>query len=421
MPSDHWKHPPKHWHPETKAAHAGFNPFYSMGAVRPPIFTCSTFATENAEKLESMFLRAYGFEPSLQPDEEWPIYTRVSNPNFIMLCDRFEHLELGVDNCRATYFPSGLSAIFCTVLGLCKPGDTLIFGYPVYGGTDHQFRHVLPEKLGLNVIPVNAVNLNEVEDALQKHGSSTKIVFIETPANPSLSMVDIKAVADLTHKYSGGALVVDNTFMSPILQHPFLFDADIIVYSGTKSIGGHSDLIAGFVVDKDLVRAGQINGIRVTTGPTPSAFDAWLLYRSLDTLALRVKRAQENARIVADFLKNHPKVERVVYPDLLTPGSEQRAIYEKQCEGPGAMITFDPIGNKETSYTILNNLGVFSLAVSLGGVESLAENPWFHTHTDVTEEDKRKSGFKPHTIRLSVGIEHPEDLCDDLEQALAKV
>jgi len=421
MGKSNWKKPPKEWKAKTRAAHVGYDPFLSMGAVRPPIFAVSTFATEDAEKLEHMFRRSYGFEPPLSPDEEWPIYTRVSNPNFIMLCDRIQCLEQGTEDPTAVYFPSGLSAIFTTVLTLCKPGETLIFGYPVYGGTDHLLRHLVPERLGINVVPVDATDLNQVEDALKKHADTVKMLFIETPANPSLAMVDIQKVADLTHQNSDGLLVVDNTFMSPILQHPFMHGTDIVVYSGTKSIGGHSDLIAGFVIDKDRKRAFKTQSVRISTGPTPSAFDAWLLFRSLDTLEERVLKAQSNAKIIAQFLKGHKKTERVIYPDFYDKKSSEWEIFQKQCKGPGSMITFDPKGGKKEAYTILNSLHIFGLAVSLGGVESLAESPWFHTHMDVSDEDKRKSRFNPQTVRLSIGIEDADDLCKDLEQALAKI
>lgn len=418
MLRDHWKHPPAKWASKTKATRAGYDPFLSMGAVRPPIFACSTFATEDAEKLEHMFKRAYGQEPELPPDEEWPIYTRVSNPNFLMLDDRLQCLERGAEEARVVYFPSGLSAIFTTVLALCGPGDVLIFGYPVYGGTDHQFRHVVPDKLGVRTVPVNAADTGEFEKAVERHADRLRVVFIETPANPSLAQVDIAEVTRLTHTLSAAAVVVDNTFMSPILQHPLSHGADIVLYSGTKSIGGHSDLVSGFTIDRDPVRASMVNACRVTTGPTPSAFDAWLLYRSLDTLEVRVLQCQENARTVAGFLSRHPKVKRVIYPELFDRQSDQWRIYAKQCEGPGSMISFDPVGGKAESYKVLNSLRLFSLAVSLGGVESLAENPWFHTHSDVSEEDKRRSGFCPQTIRLSIGLEDANDLCEDLDRAL---
>ncbi|NOZ60675.1 MAG: PLP-dependent transferase [Calditrichaeota bacterium] len=421
MGKSNWKQPPQNWKARTRAAHIGYDPFLSMGAVRPPIFSVSTFSAETSKKLEHMFRRAYGFDAPMAPEDEWPIYTRVSNPNFIMLCDRLQCLELGAPNAQAIYFPSGLSAIFTAALTVCNPGDTLIFGYPVYGGTDHMFRHVLPQKLGLNVVPVDATDLNKVEDALKKYGKKTSMVFIETPANPSLAMVDIQEIADLTHNFSDGILGVDNTFMSPILQHPFRQGADVVIYSGTKSLGGHSDLIAGFVVDREEKRARKIQSMRSATGPTPSAFDAWLLYRSLDTLEVRVLGAQENAKKVAKFLNNHPKVDRIIYPDFYDKNSPEYKIYQKQCEGPGSMITFDPKGGKDEAYKILDNLRIFGLAVSLGGVESLAESPWFHTHLDVSDEDKRKSNFFPQTIRLSIGLEDADDLCDDLDQALSKI
>lgn len=414
-----WKKPPKLWRLKTKASHVGFDPFLSMGTVRPPIYTSSTFAVEDAEKLEHMFRRAYGKEPELSPEDEWPIYTRVSNPNFIMLDDKLQYIEYGAENARVVYFPSGLSAIFTTIMALCKPGDTLLFSYPVYGGTDHQIRNILPAKLGIKTREINACDLSLAEQVIKEEAKNLQVVFIETPANPTLAMIDIEQIAELTHQYSDAVLIVDNTFMSPILQHPFKHNADIIIYSGTKSIGGHSDLISGFVIDKDIKRASLINSTRVITGPTPSVFDAWLLLRSLDTLEIRIKQMQENAAKVARFLLSHPKVEHVIYPDLFDKNSEQWRIYRKQCDGPGSMITFDPVGNKENSYTVLNNLEIFYLAVSLGGVESLAENPWYHTHSDVSEESKAKAGMKPQSIRLSIGLEDADDLCDDLNYALS--
>ena len=416
-----WNKPPENWRSRTKAAKTGYNPFYSMGAVRPPIFACSTFAAENAETLEHMFKRAYGFEPALPKNEEYPIYTRVSNPNFLMLEDRLKYVELGADDACVTYFPSGLSAIFSTILTICNPGDSIIFGYPVYGGTHHQLTHIVPQKLGVKVIPVDATNIENVASVLNENKDTIKIVFIETPANPSLAMIDIEEVAKLTHQYNEALLIVDNTFMTPILQHPFRHNADIIVHSGTKYIGGHSDLISGFVFDKTNTIGPLINGVKVITGATSSVFDAWLILRSLDTLEIRVKQAQENAKKVAHFLKDHPKVDKVIYPDLFKAGSREYDVYQKQCEGPGSMITFDPKGGKVESYKILDNLEVFSLAVSLGGVESLAENPWFHTHSDVSENEKKMSGFNPQSIRLSIGLEDTDDLIDDLKNALNKI
>ena len=421
MRQENWKNPPKSWSNKTKAAHAGYDLFFRLGAVRPPIFASSTFATESAEKLEHMFNRAHGHEASVHPNEEWPIYTRVSNPNFSILDARLQYYELGAENARGVYFPSGLSAIFTTVFALCNPGDVLLYSAPLYGGTEYQFRVILPQKMNVNTIQVNATDLNDVERLLKLHGAKVKVVFLETPANPSLAMLDIEAVASLAHANSNAVVVVDNTFMSPILQHPFKHSADIVLYSGTKSLGGHSDLISGFIIDKSPERAELINSFRVETGPTPSAFDAWLLYRSLDTLEVRVLESQSNAKKVAAFLHTHPKVKHVTYPELFDKNSDDWKIYTKQCDGPGSMIAFDPIGGKEESYTILNNLNIFTLAVSLGGVESLAENPWFHTHSDVSDENKRQAGFNPETIRLSIGMEDADDLCADLDEALKEI
>ncbi|MBS1261714.1 MAG: L-methionine gamma-lyase [Calditrichaeota bacterium] len=456
------------WNPHTKAAVAGYNPLACAGSVRPPIFPSSTYATPTARFLEILFNRAYGlYDEEGGPDRadddaylerfeyfegDWPVYTRVSNPTVMTLVERMRHLELtpdGIDpaELHVEYFPSGLSAIFSTIIGLIHeqgPADqasgrhapprrnVLLYGSPVYGGTHHMFNSLLQNDSVLHVDHFKASDPATLDAKLDEYADRIAGVFVETPANPTLAMVDIEAVARGIRERTGGpdggraALIVDNTFMSPIFQHPLRHGADVVVYSGTKSLGGHSDLVAGFVVDTDRARGKRISDVRVMAGGSTSAFDAWLMLRSLDTLELRVKQQQASAEMIAERLVQHPAVDHVIYPKFVTDPN-QHAVFERQCGGnPGAMITFEPklapeLESKRVPFEILDRLSLWKLAVSLGGVESLAENPWYHTHADMSAADKQEIDLAPRTLRLSVGVEPAEDLWRDLDRALTHV
>ncbi len=249
------------------------------------------------------------------------------------------------------------------------------------------------------------------------------MIFIETPANPTNDLVDIAHCAELAEKYSNGrkvAVAVDNTFLGPLFQHPMKFGADLVIYSATKFIGGHSDLIAGAVVGSDEL-VSQILETRTFLGTASGPWTGWLLLRSLETLKLRMTSQMKNARYVADFLADHPKVDQVHYLGHISEENPQYEVYRRQCVAPGAMVAFEIRGGEAEAFRFLNSLQLIHLAVSLGGTESLAEHPATMTHSDIPAEQQPRMGITPALIRLSIGVEHYEDLIADLDQALAAV
>jgi methionine-gamma-lyase len=306
---------------------------------------------------------------------------------------------------------------------LLKPGDVVIYSAPVYGGTEHLFDAILP-KFGINFEPVYSPDVDEYEKLLEYHRGRVAMIFIETPTNPTIVHTDIRAVAELLEKYRRGGekirMAVDNTFLGPIFQNPLPLGADLVVYSATKFIGGHSDLIGGFVLGtkKDI---GAIKSYRSVLGATTDPFCCWLISRSLETVDLRMRKCAENAALIAEFLARHPKIEKVVFPTILRENDPQFRIYSKQCKGPGALISFYIKGGKEEAFAMLNNVEICKLAVSLGGTETLIQHPRRMTHADVSDDMCAKVGLTDSMIRISVGIENPNDLIKDLSDALNKV
>jgi methionine-gamma-lyase len=311
-------------------------------------------------------------------------------------------------------------------LALLDPGDVILHSDPVYGGTDYLLKHILP-RFGVRTIGFMAGRgHSEVEEIasdpqIAKH---LKMIYIETPANPTNALVDIEECARIAQRCSTEErrvlTAVDNTFLGPLWQHPLKLGADLALYSATKFIGGHSDLIAGVCLGRREV-VDQVRTMRTIMGTMPDAWTGWLLMRSLETLKVRMTAQMKNARIVADYLADHPKVERVHYLGHLQENDPQHAIYHKQCSAPGAVISFEVIGGEEQAFRFLNALRLVKLAVSLGGTESLAEHPASMTHSDVEPAERAEMGISEQLVRLSVGIEHSDDLLADLEQALEAV
>jgi len=295
---------------------------------------------------------------------------------------------------------------------------------PVYGGTDYLLYHILPQ-WGVRAAGFKAsdgtAGLERAFEELGDDAAKVAVIHIETPANPTNGLVDIAAAAKLARQHSRGdrpvRVVVDNTFLGPLWQHPLEHGADAVIYSATKFIGGHSDVIAGAVLGSDAVLE-PIRTHRTILGTMCGPWTAWLLMRSLETLKLRMTSAMKNARYVADFLADHPKVRKVHYLGHLQEGDPQYEIYQRQCLGPGSMISFEVVGGEAEAFRMLNALELVKLAVSLGGTESLAEHPGTMTHSDIAVEDQLAMGITPALIRLSVGVEHPEDTIADLAQAL---
>jgi methionine-gamma-lyase len=409
--------------PESLMMSFGYEPRWSEGAVKPPVFQTSTFVFSSAEEGKAFFEVAYGLRQRGPTEEPGLIYSRLNNPGLEILQDRLTVWD-GAE--AAAVFESGMSAITTTLLTFLRPGDVVVFPEPVYGGTEYLFHRILPE-FGIEAVPLLA---SEGEAGLQRaldqgdRRSRLRMIYVETPANPTNVLVDIEACARLAR--AGGrpdrpALVaVDNTFLGPLFQRPLEQGADLVLYSLTKYVGGHSDLIAGACLGRESL-LDEVKATRTIFGTMAGPWTCWLLLRSLETLKLRMTSQMKNARYVANFLADHPKVERVHYLGHLEEGSPQYAIYRKQCLAPGAMISFEVTGGEAEAFRLLNALKLVKLAVSLGGTESLAEHPASMTHSDVGPESQARMGITPALVRLSVGVEHPEDLIADLQQALSRV
>lgn len=406
--------------PQTLIFSKGYDPQLSEGAAIPPVFRTSTFIFKTAEQGKRAFEIAYGLSPAQAGEIPALIYTRVNNPNSEMVEDKVTAWD-GMET--AALFSSGMGAISNTCLTLLRPGDTLIFSDPVYGGTEFFFRHILPQ-FNVRTIPFPAGSPQQVMDDLVRQNPSVKVIYIESPANPTIQLTDISAARAVADRHSNSAspihVLVDNTLLGPIFCHPRQFGADIVLYSATKFIGGHSDLVAGLALgSKELI--SRIKTTRTVLGSNSDPDTAWLILRSLSTLQIRMEKQQENARLMVEYLRRHPKVERVAFPGLPEMGGYQVELFHRICCGTGSLISFLVKGGEAEAFRLLNGVRELKLAVSLGGVETLIEHPSSMTHSDMTAEEKASAGITENMIRVSVGLEDIEDLIDDLEQAFEAV
>lgn len=407
-------------HPESLMMSYGYDPKLSEGAVKCPIFQTSTFVFNSAEEGKAFFEISYGLREQLPNEKLGLIYSRLNNPDLEILENR---LCLWDKAESSAVFESGMSAITTTMLEFLKPGDLLVHSNPVYGGTDHFINHFLPE-YNIEVMGFgHGDERTNLESMIENSALKGKLsmIYIETPANPTNEIIDIEACVALAKKYSTEEkkviVVVDNTYMGPLWQHPLELGADIVVYSATKYIGGHSDVIAGAVLgNSDLI--SRVKTLRTFLGNMAGPYTGWLLMRSLETLKIRMDKQCENAQKVAQFLKNEPKVEKVYYLGLINKGDRDYELSRKQCSSPGAMVSFDIKGGEKEAFKFLNNLNLIKLAVSLGGTESLAEHPASMTHAGIEKDHQLEMGIKPNLVRLSIGVENYEDLIEDLKQAL---
>jgi methionine-gamma-lyase len=409
--------------PESLMMGYGYRPEWSEGAIKCPIFQTSTFAFKSAEEGKAFFELAYGLREKEPGEGLGLIYSRLNNPDLEVLEDR---LTLWDEAEAAAVHASGMAAIATTAFTFLRPGDILLHSEPLYGGTEHLFTKVLPQ-FGIEVVgfPAGPAGPAAAEEALNDASLAERVgmIFIETPANPTNDLVDIAHCSDLAARCCGKkkpVVVVDNTFLGPLFQHPLKFGADLVVYSATKFIGGHSDVIAGAVLGSEEL-VGKILETRTFLGTATGPWTGWLLLRSLETLKLRMTSQMKNARYVADFLADHAKVDRVSYIGHLTEDDPQFELYRRQCLAPGAMVAFQVRGGEREAFRFLNALQLVHLAVSLGGTESLAEHPATMTHSDIPADVQPRMGITPALVRLSIGVEHYEDLVADLEQALAVV
>ena len=410
--------------PDSLVIGYGYDPHMSEGSIKPPIFMTSTFAFKSAADGEALFQAMAGKTPPGEAPREDLIYTRFNNPNMDVLEDRLTLFDGGE---AALVFSSGMGAITTTLLATTAPGGSVLHTSPLYGASEVFIRSMLPQ-YGIHAQEVDAwaseEQLLEAARAAAKHGP-LQVIYTESPANPTNALVDIAAcrrVADTIEAETGHRpiLMCDNTMMGPVGHAPLEHGADLVLYSLTKYVGGHSDLIAGGAVGRQEV-IDRIRRMRNFLGTNLDAHSSWLLTRSLETVQLRMAKAFENARACAEFLREHPKVGTVMYPGFLKEGTAQREIYDRQCKAAGSTFSFDVLGGKAAAFRLLDNLQLIKLAVSLGGTESLICHPGSTTHSGVPEEVRERIGFTDGLVRLSVGIENADDLLADLAQALAAV
>lgn len=409
--------------PESLMMSYGYKPELSEGAVKCPIFQTSTFSFKSAEEGKAFFEVAYGKREKLPNEELGLIYSRINNPDLEILENR---LCLWDESEDCAIFESGMSAITTVLLEFLKPGDLILHSTPLYGGTEHFIHHFLPS-IGVNTLGFKpGQERKEVIDLIEKSGKADrlKLIYIETPANPTNDLIDIECCKNVADKYSNAdnrvLTTVDNTYMGPLWQHPLKLGADLVMYSATKYIGGHSDIIAGAVLgNKELM--GRVKTLRTFLGNMAGPWTGWLLMRSLETLKIRMEQQQANAKKVAEYLNNHVKVKKVNYLGLIKENTTEYDIYKRQYSGSGAMMSFEIKGGEKQAFTFLNNLKLIKLAVSLGSTESLAEHPKTMTHSGAEEKHLNDMGITDSLIRISVGVENYEDIVWDLSQALEKV
>jgi len=386
----------------TTAIHAGtLKNLY--GTLAMPIYQTSTFIFDSAEQGGRRFAL----------EEAGYIYTRLGNPTTTVLEDKIAALEEGE---AAVATSSGMGAISSTLWTVLKAGDHIVTDKTLYGCTFALMCHGLT-RFGIDVTFVDTSNLDEVKNAIREN---TRVVYLETPANPNLKIVDIEALAKLAHTNPNTLVIVDNTFATPYMQKPLTLGADVVVHSVTKYINGHGDVIAGLVItNKALADQIRFVGLKDMTGAVLGPQDAYYIIRGMKTFEIRMERHCKNARRVVEFLNNHPKIEKVYYPGLEThPGYE---IAKKQMKDFGAMISFELKGGFEAGKTLLNSLKLCSLAVSLGDTETLIQHPASMTHSPYTKEEREAAGITDGLVRLSVGLENVEDIIADLEQGLEKI
>jgi len=385
----------------TRAIHAGNSKLSDLGEVSMPIYQSSTFSFPSADDGAARFS---GTKPGY-------IYTRLGNPTINALEECITELEGGYKGFATA---TGMAAITTVYTALLQQGAHIVSSETVYGPS-RVVLETIYSKYGVESSFVDTSNLENIKRGIRPN---TKMIFIETPANPTMKITDLRGAADIAHEHKI-PLVVDNTFASPYLQRPFEHGADIIIHSLTKFLNGHSDVVGGMIVVKNEDYYKMIRPVLTSFGGTMDPHQAWLVLRGVRTLALRVEKSQDNAMKLAKFLKKHPNVIWVTYPGL--PDHPQHEIAKKQMDGFGAMIAIGVKNGLEGGKVVMNNVKVFTLAVSLGGVESLIEHPASMTHASVSKEEKIKAGISDELVRIAVGCENFEDLRDDLDQALNKI
>jgi methionine-gamma-lyase len=403
----------------TKVLTQGFDPALSVGSARPAVFRSSTYAFQSPEAAERAFDVATGRIRLQEGETTDLIYSRFNHPNAQILEDQVTTLE--ADASGALAFNCGMAAIMTSLLTLLRPGQSVVYTIPIYGGTQHFIQDHL-SIWGVTGVPVPAGRGDLLASAIVS-AKNLGAVLLETPANPTLTMTDIRQVCTtvaalkIPSGQSRPLVMVDNTMLGPAFQHPLSLGVDLVAYSGTKYLSGFSDMLAGVLLARDAALIRKIGAARSLFGTILQPDECWLLTGRLPTVGLRMTRASKNAQHIAEALAEHRKIKRVYYPTLFTE-AEQKRIFLAQCDQPGAMLSIELQGGKPAAFEFLRHLEIAMNAVSLGGVETLACHPKSTTHSGFSEEEFAQSGITDGLVRVSVGIEHWRDLLSDFERAL---
>ena len=400
--------------PETAVLTKGFDPQLSVGSARPPVYRSSTYVFSSPEAAERAFGIVLGRVRPIAEESPDLIYARLNHPNAEILEDQLVPLERGA--AAAAVFNSGMAAIFTVLIGFLEQGSSLIYTQPLYGGTQHLIHQVI-EPLGFVARPVAAGDTRALTEAIAET-DNVRLVLIETPANPTLTMTDIGAAASAVQGHPKRPLLaVDNTLLGPTFQHPIVHGVDLVIYSATKFLGGFSDLLAGVVMAADPGLIQNVRGLRAMLGNILQADECWILDSRLSTVALRMNRQSKNAQRIAERLVGHPRVKRVLYPSLFED-AEQIKIRDSQTDYPGSLLSLELEGGKSGAFDFLRNLSIGKNAVSLGGVETLACHPMTTTHSELSPAELAAAGITDDLVRISVGTEHWRDLLEDFMHAL---
>lgn len=406
--------------PPTEVLTRGFDPSLSVGSARPAVFRSSTYVFSSPEAAERAF-DIMGNRAKREPGEQIDlVYSRFNHPNAEILEEQIVPLERGATT--ALVFNSGMAAIMTAMLTFLTPGATVIYTVPIYGGTQHFIDDYLA-MWGVHGIAVRAGHTVLLDEVIRST-RNVSIILIETPANPTLTMTDIRRATDAVRTSTNGTrrplVMVDNTLLGPAFQHPLELGADVVLYSATKYLSGLSDMIGGVALtaDPDLIR--QMRGKRSLFGNILQPDECWMLDGRLSTVSLRMNRASKNAQRIAERLVRHPKIERIIYPSLFDD-LEQVRISHAQCDFPGAMFSMEVKGGKQGAFDFLRNMRIARNAVSLGGVETLVCHPKTTTHSGFSEQEFAEAGVTDGLVRVSIGIEDWRDLLADFEQALESV
>jgi cystathionine beta-lyase/cystathionine gamma-synthase len=401
-------------YPETEVLTRGFDPRLSVGSVRPAVFRSSTYVFSSPESAERAFSVALGKERAPDDEDVELIYSRLSHPNAEILEDQIVPLDRGATG--ALVFNSGMAAIATVLQTLCRPGSAIVHTVPVYGGTHHLlYRMLVP--WGINPVAVAAGDGEGLERAIRET-TNLRVVLIETPANPTLRMTDLAAAAvSASERRDSAYVVVDNTFLGPVFQHPLDLGADVCLYSATKYLAGFSDMLGGVATARDPALIDEFKATRTLLGNILQPDESWLLDSRLPTLSLRMNHQSRNAVKIVEALAEHPKVEHIHYP-MYFEEPDQRRIFESQCDHPGAVFSLELAGGKKAAFDFLRHLSITKNAVSLGGMESLACHPATTTASEMSAEELVAAGVTQGLVRVSVGVEDWRDLLRDYEEAL---